>query len=158
MTYKGSNICPSNASVVDETIAERLLESIQEKGIVSRLPFVDNQMTAFVTNAIQKTDLDLLEDAVNGEDQRAEKVNSNLLSRITREDVEKMHRQFSHASDEKIERALRLAGMNPVRAKDLTLDPTKQCDICNQMKQPPPRPVVSSNVYESFNDTIEMDL
>ena len=71
----------------------------------------------------------------------------------------KLHRQFSHASKEKLCKLLKLS---PGSDNDEFLDIVKeQCDLCEvgqKFKRPPSRPAVGLPLADNFNQVACMDL
>ena len=70
----------------------------------------------------------------------------------------KLHRQFSHASYQRLEKLLKDAGIVEEDMFHLLQTITESCRICKQYKKTPARPVVGLSLAHVFNDTIAMDL
>lgn len=72
--------------------------------------------------------------------------------------AKKLHRQFAHPSADRLKKLLKNAGRNDeglLRSIDKMTD---NCDTCKRFKKPPPRPIVSMPLGNSFNDTVSADL
>ena len=70
----------------------------------------------------------------------------------------KLHRQFAHASKERLIKLLKAGGCEDtefVRAVEECCD---QCVFCNKYRQPKPRPIVGMPKAQRFNEVIAMDL
>ncbi len=70
----------------------------------------------------------------------------------------KLHRQFGHASVEKIEKLLQNAGIKRGCVHDSLTEVVKSCDVCTKFKRPPAKPAVCLPLAYSFNEVIAMDL
>ena len=70
----------------------------------------------------------------------------------------KLHRQFGHATSEKIINLLHKAQINDRNLEENLVKVTNNCEICLRYKRAPPRPVVSLPMANHFNETISMDL
>lgn len=70
----------------------------------------------------------------------------------------KLHRQFGHPSCERLIQMIRNSGVKDSNLEDKISAITEECDICRKFKKVPPRPVVSTPMAATFNETITMDL
>ena len=84
---------------------------------------------------------------------------NNDLSNI--QIAEKLHRQFAHASKEKLFQLIRLAGKpwkdntNLIKAID---DITTSCQVCQKFQKAPSRPIVGLPMATQFLETVALDL
>jgi hypothetical protein len=70
----------------------------------------------------------------------------------------KLHKQFGHASAERLCKLLRSAGdIQPGIQKDVT-DIVDNCEVCLKFKRPPPKPAVGFPLATRFNETVAVDL
>ena len=70
----------------------------------------------------------------------------------------KLHKQFGHATSEKIIDLLRKAQINDKALDNEIGTVTKNCEICVRYKKAPPRPIVSLPMASYFKETVSMDL
>ena len=71
----------------------------------------------------------------------------------------KIHKQFGHASFDRLIDLLRRCSQNISPRLKLCLETVvKSCDVCSQRTQPCPRPVVSLPLTSKFNEIVSMDL
>ena len=72
--------------------------------------------------------------------------------------AKKLHRQFAHASKERLIRLLKTGGCNDrdfIQAIEKCCD---TCEFCQRYRRPKPRPVVSLPKSTRFNEVVAMDL
>ena len=70
----------------------------------------------------------------------------------------KLHRQFSHPTAEKLISLLKDADIIDEELFKLIIDLTSKCEICLKYKKPKPRPVVGFPIARVFNETVALDL
>ena len=70
----------------------------------------------------------------------------------------KLHKQFSHASQEKLTKLLKDSGCENTEFLQILAECCQQCDICHKYKKTPLRPIVGFSLGKQFNDTVCMDL
>ena len=70
----------------------------------------------------------------------------------------KLHRQFSHASKEKLIKLLRNSGCNDKDFFDVINECCNKCTVCQLHKKPSLKPVVCMPLAAKFNEVICMDL
>ena len=70
----------------------------------------------------------------------------------------KLHRQFSHASKEKLKKLLRDGGCQNREFMKCIDQVCDDCDICLKFRKPPLRPVVGLPLAHDFNEVVCMDL
>ena len=70
----------------------------------------------------------------------------------------KLHQQFAHASSERLIKLLKDGGVDDKDFLRQVKEVVKNCEICQQYKRPPPRPVVCFPRARSFNIHIAVDL
>lgn len=71
----------------------------------------------------------------------------------------KLHRQFSHASKEKLCKLVKDSeDFNDCEFLKIIENVCDTCDICIKFKRPPLRPVVGMPLADSFNQVVSMDL
>ena len=70
----------------------------------------------------------------------------------------KLHRQFAHASREKLIELIKKSKFNDEEFLAAIDEVCRTCEICQKFKRPPLRPVVSMPLGKHFNDTVTLDL
>ena len=70
----------------------------------------------------------------------------------------KLHRQFCHASKEKLVKLLKSSGYNVERFSKVVERVCDACEFCRKYKKPFLKPIVSLPAAEKFNHTVCMDL
>ena len=72
--------------------------------------------------------------------------------------AEKLHKVFAHASAERIYKLHCTAGDPDPELKKALEDTVKNCDVCQRIKRPPPRPKVCLPLSSQFNEVVAMDI
>ena len=71
----------------------------------------------------------------------------------------KLHRQFSHASKEKLSKLVRGSGsFNDKEFLSILAKCCDDCELCQKFKRPPSRPVVGLPLSDDFNQVVCLDL
>ena len=71
----------------------------------------------------------------------------------------KLHRQFSHATKDKLCKLLKGSGsFNDEEFLDIVAKCCDDCELCQKFRPPPPRPVVGLPLSDDFNQVVCMDL
>ena len=70
----------------------------------------------------------------------------------------KLHRQFCHASKEKLVSLVKSSHYDDSEFLELIKEVCDNCEICLKFKKPPLRPVVGMTLGKKFNDTVCLDL
>ena len=70
----------------------------------------------------------------------------------------KLHKQFGHPSQEKLEKLIINAGRNNEEVKQTIETISTECDNCKRYRRADPKPIVSLTIAEEFNEIITMDL
>jgi len=70
----------------------------------------------------------------------------------------KLHRQFGHASSERIKKLLKSAGTDNSETFDLLQEIVDSCDTCRKFKRPSPKPAVGFPLATRYNETVAVDL
>ena len=70
----------------------------------------------------------------------------------------KLHRQFSHASKEKLKKLLHDGGCENQKFLKCINEVCDDCEICQKFRKPPLRPVVGFPLAHDFNEVVCMDL
>ena len=83
-------------------------------------------------------------------------VNSNMKRSDKRNALLKLHKQFGHASQEKLLNLLKTAGMVNQETKYLLKDIYKKCAICSKFTHPKMKPIVGFNLINDFNQVIAL--
>lgn len=72
--------------------------------------------------------------------------------------LRKLHRQFGHATEEKLRKLLSNAGVKDQELFRTLEKVCVQCEICEKFGKTPSRPAVSLPLAKDFNETVSMDL
>lgn len=72
--------------------------------------------------------------------------------------VIKLHKQFGHATYDRLAQLLKSAGTTDKETLDLLRPECQNCETCKQYKRPVPRPVVGLPLATDFNETVAVDL
>ena len=72
--------------------------------------------------------------------------------------VKKLHRQFGHASEQKIGDLLKKANVEDKETYDVLAKVTNDCELCAKFKKTPSRPAVSLPLASDFNELISVGL
>ena len=72
--------------------------------------------------------------------------------------AEKLHKQFRHASSNKISKLVKSAGIKDSELFNLINEVEVNCPVCLKYKKAPPKPVVGFSLSKDFNDVIAIDL
>lgn len=73
--------------------------------------------------------------------------------------VEKLHKQFSHPSEQNLVKLLGDAGCNNGESLvNIVRKVSESCAVCKLFKKTPPRPVTCMPLAKDFNDVLTMDL
>jgi transposase InsO family protein len=70
----------------------------------------------------------------------------------------KLHRQFGHATADRVGRLLKSAGEQSQDTFDLLQDVVDNCDVCAKYRSATPRPVVGFSLASDYNETVAVDL
>lgn len=70
----------------------------------------------------------------------------------------KLHRQFGHASSEKLLSLLKKSGCVDAKLLSAIKQVSQNCETCIKFNKPVSRPVVSLPMANHFNDVVSMDL
>ena len=70
----------------------------------------------------------------------------------------KLHKQFGHASTERLTKLLNNAGNRDKETMNLLSEVIQKCEICVKNKRPPPRPAVGLPLATDFNEVVAVDL
>ena len=90
-------------------------------------------------------------------------LNTSSLKTCSKEEKKKkalkLHRQFSHASKEKLKKLVQSSeSFNDVEFIRMIEQVCDKCDICRKFKKPPLKPIVCMPLSQEFNGTVCMDL
>ena len=83
---------------------------------------------------------------------------NNLPQREMMSKAMKLHRQFSHASKEKLKKLLRDGGCDNAEFIECIDKVCSDCEICQKFRKAPLRPVVGFPLAHDFNEVVCMDL
>ncbi|CAC5382062.1 unnamed protein product [Mytilus coruscus] len=86
------------------------------------------------------------------------KVDSGFSKKRKRNIISKLHKQFGHASSEKLLSLLNSAGSVDYDTKAIVNDVCSKCIVCFKFQHPKPKPVVAFSHANDFNQIVAMDL
>ena len=72
--------------------------------------------------------------------------------------LQKLHRQFGHASYDRLKKLLQSAGNDDRKTFELLQETIEKCDTCLKYKKTSPRPVVGLPLATRYNETVAVDL
>ena len=72
--------------------------------------------------------------------------------------AKKLHRQFAHASKERLVRLMKTGGCNDKEFIKAIEKCCETCEFCQRYRRPKPRPIVGIPKATRFNEFVEMDL
>ena len=72
--------------------------------------------------------------------------------------AEKLHRQFAHASKDRLLRLLKDSGCQDKEFMKAVEDCCNKCEFCQKYRHPKPKPIVSLPKANDFNQVVTMDL
>ena len=75
-----------------------------------------------------------------------------------KEKAVKLHRQFAHASKERLTKLLKNAGCEDKELRKQIEVCCDECEFCNMYRQPKPKPIVAMPKASKFNQVVSMDL
>lgn len=70
----------------------------------------------------------------------------------------KLHKQFGHASADRIQRLLNSAGNKDTECSTILLRIVNECDICQRHGKTKPKPAVGLPLASQYNETVAVDL
>ena len=86
------------------------------------------------------------------------KVDIGFSKKRKREIISKLHKQFGHASSEKLLSLLNSAGSVDSDTKAIVNDVCSKCVVCFKFQRPKAKPVVAFSHANDFNQIVAMDL
>ena len=86
-------------------------------------------------------------------------INEHMSTKETMTLMEKLHKQFGHATADRMKRLLTSAGQHvSSKVSDILQDVIEKCTTCLMHKQTPPKPAVCLPLASDFNQTVAVDL
>ncbi|CAC5425238.1 unnamed protein product [Mytilus coruscus] len=85
-------------------------------------------------------------------------ITDDMSTAEKRKTLVKLHKQFGHATFNRLTKLLNKAGMNNADTLDLLRSVCENCDICMTNKRPSSKPVVGLPLATEFNETVAVDL
>ncbi|CAG2196694.1 unnamed protein product [Mytilus edulis] len=86
------------------------------------------------------------------------KVDSGFSKKRKNDIISKLHKQFDHASSEKLLSLLKSAGSVDSVTKAIVNDVCSKCIVCFKYQRPKPKPIVGFSHANDFNQIVAMDL
>lgn len=72
--------------------------------------------------------------------------------------LEKLHKQFGHASADKLQRLLNNSGNKDTECTSLLQNIINQCEVCQKYCKTKPKPAVGLPLASTYNETVAVDL
>lgn len=85
-------------------------------------------------------------------------VESGMTEKEKKRTLTKLHKQFGHASAERLSKLLKNAGTSDKQLLDMLEKVTMECEIRAVHKRPVARPVVGFPLATEYNKTVAVDL
>ncbi len=85
-------------------------------------------------------------------------VTENMTTREKHKVLLKLHKQFGHASVEKLQKLLVAAGNNDSECIKILEDIVTHCETCIRHSKPTPKPAVALPMASTYNETVAIDL
>ena len=83
---------------------------------------------------------------------------STYTKKVKKQKAEKLHRQFAHASKERLFRLLKDSGCQDKEFFKILEDCCRDCQFCQKYRHAKPKPVVGLPKGDRFNQVVSMDL
>ena len=85
-------------------------------------------------------------------------VESGMTEKEKKRTLTKLHKQFEHASAERLSKLLKNAGTSDKQLLNIMKKVTMECEVCAVHKRPVARPVVGFPLATEYNETVAVDL
>ena len=86
-------------------------------------------------------------------------IDEHMSTKETKTLMEKLHKQFGHATADRMKRLLTSAGQHvSSKVSDILQEVIGKCTTCLMHKQTPPKPAVCMPLASDFNQTVAVDL
>lgn len=85
-------------------------------------------------------------------------IEDNMTEKEKKKILIKLHKQFGHASADRLSQLLKSAGTSDANTLDVLQRVTEECEVCFLHKTPVPRPVVGFPLATEYNETADVDL
>lgn len=85
-------------------------------------------------------------------------VTENMTKQEKQKVLLKLHKQFGHASVEKLKKLLDCAGNHDDDCLEILNDIVSKCDTCIRYSKPKPKPAVGLPMASTYNETVAVDL
>ncbi|VDI61048.1 Hypothetical predicted protein [Mytilus galloprovincialis] len=99
---------------------------------------------------IQNVNVNIEENVLN--------ITDDMSTAEKRKTLVKVHKQFGHATFNRLTKLLNKAGMTNADTIDILRSVCENCDICMTNKRPSSKPVVGLPLATEFNETVAVDL
>ena len=85
-------------------------------------------------------------------------ISEEMSSAAKRKILLKLHKQFGHASAERLQRLLKSSGNKDTECDNLLEKIVGECEICQRYSKTTPRPAVGLPLASQYNETVAVDL
>ena len=85
-------------------------------------------------------------------------INDDMPDNKKKEILTKLHKQFGHASPEKLKMLIQNAGNTSEGVLSMLKNIVNDCDSCRRYKREKPKPAVGFPLASAFNETVAVDL
>lgn len=70
----------------------------------------------------------------------------------------KLHKQFGHASADRLQRLLKSSGNNDTDCQNILQKIVSECEVCQRYRKTSPKPAVGLPLASQYNETVAVDL
>lgn len=85
-------------------------------------------------------------------------ISENMSSTSKQRTLLKLHKEFGHASSDKLQRLLKSSGNNDAECIAILQKIISECEICQRYSKPTPKPAVGLPLASEYNETVAVDL
>ena len=94
----------------------------------------------------------------NNQDEEVLIAQENMTTDQKKKKILKLHKQFGHASVERLTKLIKTAGNGNSEILGIIPEIVNNCSMCLKFKKPSPKPAVGLPLATEFNETVAMDL
>lgn len=85
-------------------------------------------------------------------------ISENMSSTTKQRTLLKLHKQFGHASGDKLQRLLKSSGNNDAECIAILQKIISECEICQRYSKPTPKPAAGLPLESEYNETLAVEL
>ena len=138
--------------------ASAVLDIVHDKAAMFEQP-VELELTSSGHYCVNlRDDSDAEESETQNDEDEVLAVTENMTTKGKKTVLLKLHRQFGHASVERLQKLLACTGNNDEESNTILKDIVKNCETCIRYSKPKRKPVVGLPMASTYNETIAVDL